>query len=697
MADVPARSFRLGVDIGGTFTDVVLLGDDGSVRTKKVLSTPKDYARGVVAGAVALLAECDVGAPEILGVVHASTVASNTILEGRGARTALITTEGFRDVLEMRRLRIPVLYDIQYEGPKPLVPRRLRYEVTERLGPRGEVWRELDEGQVEEVAHRIADEGVVAIAISLIHAYADDTHERRIEEIVRAIVGEDVYVTRSSEILPEIREYERTSTAVVNAYVGPAITHYIASLAAQLRQAGITAPLEVIQSAGGTLTPEIAQRKPAHLVESGPAAGVMACAYLGRLTGQPQLISLDMGGTTAKAAIVEDGLPVRTSEYEVGAGINLSSKLVKGGGHPIKLPFIDVSEIGAGGGSIVAVDALGTISVGPVSAGASPGPVCYDLGGVDPTLTDALLALGYLNETQLGGGAITLNPPASREALDRIVANPLGRSVEEAAHGILMLSVATMTRAVKAVTTYRGRDPRDFTLCAFGGNGPLTGVEIARALMIRKVLIPPAPGVFSALGLLFSDTEHEIVRTLMLRGTEVTAAVLQTAFAGVEVEASANVVAADGATVSVTRFADVRYAGQAYELPVKVPAGEIDIARLVADFVAEHIRTYGHGSAGDPIDVVSVRALARIERTAARKYDPLAAIRDLQPLESVRSAYFGSAVGRADTPVCNRAGLLSGERRGPLLIDETDSTCVVPPGCIARLDAYGNIEVEVDV
>ncbi len=694
-AAAPLR-FRLGVDIGGTFTDVVLLGDDGSVKTKKVLSTPDDYARGVVGGAVALLGECGVGGDDVSGVVHASTVASNTILEGLGARTALITTEGFRDVLEMRRLRIPVLYDVQYENARLLVPRRRRYEIAERLGPRGEVWRELDEGQVEAVARLIASANVEAVAISLLHSYANDAHERRVEEIVRAIVGADVYVTRSSEILPEIREYERTSTTVVNAYVGPVMTRYLSSLAGQLRDGGIGAPLEVIQSAGGTLAPEIAHRKPAHLVESGPAAGVMACSYLGRLTGRPQLISLDMGGTTAKAALVEDGQPVRTSEYEVGAGINLSSKLVKGGGHPIKLPFIDVSEIGAGGGSIVGVDPAGTISVGPVSAGASPGPVCYDLGGLDPTLTDALLALGYLNETQLGGGAITLAPAASREALERVVAKPLDRSVEEAAHGILMLAVATMTRAVKAVTTFRGRDPRDFTLCAFGGNGPLTGVEIARALQIRQVLIPPAPGVFSALGLLFSDTEHEIVRTLMLRGAEITVAALERALADVEAEATANLVAVGEATVTVTRFADMRFAGQAYELSVPVPPGVVDVDRLAGEFVAEHVRTYGHGSAEDGIDVVSVRALARIERATTRKYDPLAAVRALAVDEGVRTVYFGPEAGRVETPVCNRAGLLAGERRGPLLIDEVDSTCVVPPGCTARLDDYGNIEVELD-
>ena len=694
---VSPSTFRLGVDIGGTFTDIVLLGDNGSVRTKKVLSTPDDYARAVVAGATALLSECRVDGSEVVGVVHASTVASNTILEGRGALTALITTEGFRDVLEMRRLRIPVLYDVQYESVAPLVPRRLRYEVAERLGPRGEVWRDLNEATVEDVARKLRQENVEAVAIALLHAYADDAHERRVEQIIRAAVGDEVYVTRSSEILPEIREYERTSTTVVNAYVGPTVTRYIASLVEQLWQAGIRAPLEVMQSSGGTLTPEVAQRKPAHLVESGPAAGVMACSYLGRLTGRPQLISLDMGGTTAKAAIVEDGLPVRTSEYEVGAGINLSSKLVKGGGHPIKLPFIDVSEIGAGGGSIVNVDPLGAVSVGPLSAGAVPGPVCYDTGGVEPTLTDALLALGYLNEMQFGGGVITLNAARSRDALERLVAAPLGRSVEEAAHGILMLAVATMTRAVKAVTTYRGRDPRDFTLCAFGGNGPITGVEIARALRIRQVLIPPAPGVFSALGLLFSDTEHEIVRTLMLRGDDVQADTLENAFDELEQEATTNLAAGEEATVTVTRVADVRYTGQAYELPVSVAAGDVDVERLADDFVAEHVRTYGHGSAADPIDVVSVRVLARVERTAAQRYDPLAVIREQPPHESSRTAYFGTEAGAVEVPVCSRVGLLGRDRQGPLLIDEYDSTCVVPPGCTARLDAYGNIEVEIDV
>jgi N-methylhydantoinase A len=362
----------------------------------------------------------------------------------------------------------------------------------------------------------------------------------------------------------------------------------------------------------------------------------------------------------------------------------------------VKLPFIDVSEIGAGGGSIVALDEHGTVSVGPVSAGSVPGPACYGTGGTEPTLTDALLALGYLAERELGGGAITLSRERACEALERAVAGPLARPLEEVANGILQLSVATMTRAVKAVTTYRGRDPRDFVLCAFGGNGPVTGVEIARALGIRQVLVPPAPGVFSALGLLFSDSEHEVVRTVMLRGAEITSAALDAGFSEIEAEAREYLSRSADAEVSVARSADVRYTGQAYELTVPVAAGPVDLERVVADFVAEHTRTYGHGAADDPVDIVSLRALARVERTAARRYDPVGAIEALPRVEGSRAAYFGSGVGTIETPTCNRAGLLAGERRGPLLVDEIDSTCVVPPGCVARLDAFGNVEVDVD-
>jgi N-methylhydantoinase A len=690
-------TYRLGVDIGGTFTDVVLLGADGSLTATKVLSTPADYAEGVLDGIVRLRRDTGIALDAIAGVVHASTVASNAVLERRGARVALVTTEGFRDVLEFRRLRIPVLYDLQYEKPEPLVPRALRFEVRERLGPRGEVWRELDEASVTEAVAELGAHDIEAVAISLLHSYADDAHECRVEELVRAGVGPDVFVTRSADILPEVREYERTSTAVVNAYLGPTVGRYIDSLTRRLRDAGIQAPLEIMQSSGGTLPPATAARKPAHLVESGPAAGVIACSRLGRLIDRPDLISLDMGGTTAKAALLEDGLPARTSEYEVGAGINLSSRLVKGGGHAIKLPFVDVSEIGAGGGSIVEVDDHGVVRVGPMSAGSDPGPVCYGRGGSRATLTDALVVLGYVNPTRLVGGDVVIDAAAAYRAVDEQVAALLGRSAVEAAHGVLTIAVATMMRAVKAVTTYRGRDPRDFAICAFGGNGPLVGVEIARALEVETVVVPPLPGVFSALGLVFGDTAREHVRTLLLRSDELTAETVEAALGALE-RTALDELGYDGhpaAAVTLDRVAELRYAGQAYELAVAVPAGPVSVDRLLDDFVAEHVRTYGHGSRADAVELVSVRVLARVPSPSATTYDALQRIAALDRELGSREAYFGLVHGMVRTPVLSRAALIDGVMPGPFLVDEYDSTIVVPPGCSASLDRIGNVEVTI--
>ncbi len=688
---------RLGIDIGGTFTDLVLLDGDGGMLTRKVLSTPDDYARGVLEGALALLDEAGVEPAEVTGIVHATTVASNTVLEGQGARTALITTTGFRDVLEMRRLRIPVMYDLQYDKPAPLVPRRRRYEVDERSGPGGESWRELDETSVVAAAEAVHDDGADALAIALLHSYASPEHEHRVAAIVRKICGDDLFVTCSADILPEIREYERTSTAVVNAYVGPAVGTYLRSLTGKLADSGISAPLEIMQSAGGTMTPRAALEQPAYLVESGPAAGVIACAHLARITGRSNVISFDMGGTTAKAAMLEDGHPVRTSEYEIGGGINLSSRLVKGGGYAIKLPFVDVSEIGAGGGSLVAVDELGRASVGPRSAGASPGPVCYGRGGDQPTLADALAVLGYLNPQRLAGGAVTPDVPAAAAALRGAVADRLELPLLEAAHGVLMVAVATMTRAVKAVSTYRGRDPRDFALCAFGGNGPLVGAEIARALRMRHVIVPPAPGVFSAVGLLFSRSEQEHVRTLLLRLGELDPQTLTAAYAELEQAAQA-ARAAEGVAagpVTLTRLADLRYAGQAYELTVHVPDGPVDAELLAAAFVDEHVRTYGHGSPEDPVELVAIRVLARVEREGGTSRLGLATALADAGGRATRRAWFGAA-GPVEVPVIGRDALAAGEVEGPVFVDEYDSTTVVPPGCRARLDAFGSIEIDVD-
>ena len=616
----PPVSYRIGADIGGTFTDIVLFGSNGLIATKKISSTPESFGQAIIQGASELLEENAVAPDALTGVVHASTVATNAIIELKGARTGLITTRGFRDVLEMRRLRIPVLYDLQYRKPPPLVPRRYRVEVDERMGPRGAVWHPLDEASVVAAADLLRQAGVTAVAIALLHSYADPTHEHRVAEILRERLPSGTYITCSADILPEIREYERTSTAVVNAYVGPIVRDYLVALERDIQSLGIRAPLQVMQSNGGIMSIEGAQKKPAYVVESGPAAGVIASARLARALGLDNAISFDMGGTTAKAAMIERGEPARTTEYEVGSGINLSSKLVKGGGYPIKLPFVDVSEIGAGGGSIVALDTAGNLTVGPASAGAQPGPICYGLGGKEPTFTDAMLALGYLNPVAIAGGRVKLDAASALSALEEHLARALGLSVPDLAHGIYTIAAATMTRAVKAVTTYRGRDPRDFTLIAFGGNGPIVAAEIARALSIRTILVPPAPGVFSALGLLMSDVEHEFSATVFRRVADLDDGTLADLFGKLTEFANRAMESEKRPTdrISLRCFAELRYAGQAYELTVPV-ANEYRLADIERQFHEEHRATYGHGSDRDPVDLISIRIYARVD--GGQKFD----------------------------------------------------------------------------
>lgn len=690
-----SAQLRLGVDIGGTFTDLVALAPDGTVHRLKLPSTPEDYGAAIVEGAVRLVAAAGLTPGDLAEIIHATTVVTNTVLELKGARTAFVATRGFRDILGMRRLRIPVMYDLRYRKPPPLVPRHLCFEVGGRIGPDGAVWEELDPADLERLAAEVAAAGVEAVAICLLHAYAGDSHERAVEAALRQALGAGVCILRSSAVLPEIREYERASTTVVSAYVAPAVARYLGRLGGRLAAAGITAPLRLVQSNGGAMTAEAALARPAHLLESGPAAGVIACARAARQAGIRDAISLDMGGTTAKAAMIEDGRPARTAEYEVGAGINLSSQLVRGGGHAVRLPFIDVSEIGAGGGSIIALGPAGTLQVGPQSAGAVPGPACYGRGGSEPTFTDAMVVLGYLNPEVLAGGEVRIDAALARRVLAERIARPLGRSLEETAHGIYRLAAATMTRAVKAVTTYRGRDPRDFTLFAFGGNGPVAAAAIAAELGIRRILVPPAPGVFSAFGLPVSDLEHEMAQSVVLPCTAAAEPALARALARLAAGARA-ALAADGVPaggMELSRLADMRFAGQAFELTVAVAEDEPRAAALAASFLAEHLRTYGHGAASDPMQVVSLRVLARARRSlpAAIRW-PQAAGRPA----GHRQAHFGPGHGTLSTPVIDRAGLAPGWRAGPLIVEEYDATCVIPPGWSARRDGFGNIEMAME-
>ncbi len=690
------RSYRVGADIGGTFTDIVIMSSTGEIFKRKQSSTPDDYSRGIVIGLGELMQAEGIPADAIVELVHATTVATNTVLEGKGARTALITTRGFRDVLEIGRVRVPRLYDLDYEKPKPLALRRHRYEVDERVLADGSILTPLDSGALSAIADDLLAEDVEAVAICLLNSYANPVHEQAIRDALEALLPPDIFVTCSCDVLPEIREYERTSTTVVNAYLGPIVRKYLDALSGRLRGIGVSCPIRIMNSAGGLMSIEAASRKPAYIIESGPAAGVIAGAYMANLAGYPDVITVDMGGTTAKAALIEAGEPARTTEYEVGAGINVSSKLVKGGGHSVKLPFIDVSEIGAGGGSLIGFDGGGLLTVGPESAGSVPGPVCYDNGNDTPTLTDAFITLGYLNQDAIAGGAVRLNAARARAALDAVVARPMGLSTEDAGLGVQAIATATMSRAVKAVSTYCGRDPRDFALFAFGGNGPMIANQIARTMGIRTVIIPPSPGVFSAMGLLFSAIEHEFTATdfrpLVADAGESFAA----GFRRLQGRAH-DVMAVEGYADEALEsewYADLRYQGQAYELTTPVPAGE-DGATLLAtaldNFHAEHHRTYGHANPANPVELVSYRVKMRVVRDQSGDMDHWTVAASDAAHGARRAVFPGEQPD--EIPVFNRGHLVAQARPGPFIVEEYDSTFVVPPGCTAQVDSFGNIVV----
>jgi N-methylhydantoinase A len=693
---MPDRHYRIGIDIGGTFTDLVMVGADGTVATHKVSSTVDDFSRGIMVGLTTLLEEQGVRPSDIGTVVHGTTVATNAILEGTGARTALITTAGFRDVLELRRSRIPELYNLFYQKPAPLVPRRLRIEVIERVGANGEVRRPLDAGSVAAAVERLCRDGVEAVAVCLLHSYANPAHERAVARAIAAHMS-DVFLSCSVDVLPEIREYERTSTTVINAYVGPLVKHYLRSLLTKFQSVSLRAPLLLMQSAGGVMTAEAAMIQPAHIIESGPAAGVIASVQLARRTGHANIITLDMGGTTAKASIIENGEAATTSEYEVGAGITLSSRLVKGGGYALKLPVLDISEIGAGGGSIVSVDSGGLLQIGPRSAGAVPGPACYGTGGEEPTLTDALVTLGYLNPEYLAGGRVRLNAHRARRAVAERVAAVLGKPLLETAYGIYAIASATMMRAVKAVSTFRGRDPRDFVLLAFGGNGAAMAAEMIRVLEMQRALIPPHPGLFSAFGLLQSNIEHQLVQTCFRRLGAARVDEINSQLAALQARMY-EALSAQGirpGQVTLRRSADLRYSGQAFELTIPLPLHELtaeELAELPELFGAEHLRTYGQRAADEPLDLVNLR----LSGTVATAPLPLAeALPPATHEVRRRVAYFGSRYGQRETPVIERRHLTGRPIPGPLIIEEYDATCVVPPDFTAQLDAWHNIVVEV--
>ena len=691
-------SFRVGVDIGGTFTDLVFLTADGSALTLKVPSTPDDYSRGIAEGLTLVFESGDVEGVKISEVIHGTTIATNAILEHQGVNTGLITTEGFRDVLEIRRLRMPKLYDLTWEKPKPLVSRANRTEVVERINNLGAVLTPLDEGTVVSAIDKLLGNGVEAIAVSLINAYINGEHERRIGELI-AERAPDLPICLSSAILPEIKEYERTSTVVVNAYILPVVARYLTALSTALKRLDVAAPVLVMQSSGGAMGVEAACLRPIHIIESGPAAGVVGGAEVAAKLGIENVLTFDMGGTTAKAAIIEGGAFDRVSELDVGAGINYGARLLKGGGHHVGVPAIDIAEVGAGGGSMVRIDAGGSLAVGPESAGAVPGPICYGKGGSVPTVTDANVVLGFLNPDYLVGGELKLDAKSAADAIEQKIAAPRGVSVDEAAYGIHRVANATMTRALRSVSSERGRDPRRFSLMAFGGNGPVHAVTLANSLDIKTVLIPPTAGVFSAMGLLFPATEHHYVRTLMREFQDIDADDVEENFKSLEGEGRRDL---EGEGYSIDRMeferlADMRYRGENTELNVPVLGSDNTFDAAVKSFGDEHERTYGYQSSDEVVVIVNLRLIARGLSKDDRVPDELQVTTKGggAMVRKTRNVYFGPEYGRLETAVIDRSDVSEEDQNGPLIIEEYDSTTVVPPNCQIRKVAWDVLQIEI--
>ena len=659
---------RIGVDVGGTFTDVILQAADGRVRLRKVLSTPPSYDRAVV-DAVAGLTDVD----GVAGVVHGTTVATNAVLERRGARTALVTTAGFRDVLELRRLRIPHMYDPFWRKPEPLVPRRLRLELDERMGADGTELKPVDEAEVRAVAAELRAADVESVAVCLLHSYRFPEHEQIVGRVLREELPATT-VSLSSEILREQREYERSATTVVNAYVRPLMGRYVADIRRGLDGAGVEAPLTIMQSSGGVMTSDDATRRPVLALESGPAAGVVAALGMARQLGFENAIAFDMGGTTAKASLIEAGAVSRSREYEVGGSLSSGSRLMRGAGELLRIPTIDIAEVGAGGGSIAWLDPAGGLQVGPRSAGAEPGPACYGRGGEEPTVTDANVHLGYIPTGALASGELSVSADLAEHALEAI-AGPLTLSLSEAAAGVHAIANARMTRTLRSVSSEKGRDPRDFVLIAYGGSGPVHALGLAESLGCRTVLVPALAGLFSSLGLLFARPEFHDVHSCHLDARAVDPREISRIFDDLEARLAPLVKRPEW-----IRSADLRYGGQSWEVEVEFDGS---LAAVLVRFEDAHERLYGvRGEPGSPIEIRALRIAA---------LGPSPPSNNLFLADEVREGASGTRAATFDgetveVPVRTRASIAKAPEPGPLLVDEYDTTVVVRPGWTVRRD-----------
>jgi len=678
-------TLRIGVDTGGTFTDVCALDEHtGRLHVRKVSSTPDDPGRAIVTGVSQLLDEIggrDLG--EVTYFAHGTTVGTNALLTGRGARTGLLTTAGFRDLLELGRGRRPSLYDLQADKPAPLVPRDLRLEAGERVRHDGRVERALDPAQIRDLARQLREQRVEAVAVCFLYSFVDPGHEQTAERILAEELP-GVHVSVSSAVLPEFREYERLSTVVVNAYLGPVVARYLVRLRTRLAELGLRVTPHVTQSNGGVIPFETAERTPSRMVLSGPSTGVVGAAGIARAAGFPDIITFDVGGTSSDVSLVQDGVPKESTGTEID-------------GRPVRAPMLDIHTVGAGGGSIAWIDAGGARKVGPGSAGADPGPACYGRG-TEPTVTDANVVLRVLNPEYLLDGQMKIDAHAARTAV-ATVAGPLGMDVLDAAQGIVRVITANMARAIRVISVQRGYDPRDYTLVPFGGAGPLHAVRLARELGMRTVLVPETPGAQCAAGLLMTDIRADFLRTRIMAPEE-------PGVAGVfaELETSATTWLAEENVPPerrrVERFVEMRYTGQNHELAVPVPEGVITadtVTQLTKRFAAEHERLYGYSAAEDAVQVVTfrVRAVGEVSRAELHRAprgdaDASAAVR------ATREVYLPESGGSTPCPVYDRSRLNPGHRlEGPAVVEQMDTTTLLLPGDVAVVDELRNLVVTV--
>lgn len=686
--DEAAGRIRLAADIGGTFTDIAAFNPStGRLHFGKTLSTPDALIDGIATGA----AKADTTFSDADIFLHGSTVAINTMLERTGARTALLITEGFRDIYEIGRVNRPDAYNLFFQKHEPLVERALRFEVHERLFAEGEVYKPLDEDHVRSTCERLRAEGVDAVAILLLHCYANPAHELRVREIVEEELP-NAFVSTSHELSQEYREFERCSTVVANAYIGPRVKSYIGGINDRIRADGFDGSFLVVQSTGGLYDGEQAQRQCVRMLESGPAAGVIGTQALCDALGMQNAIAFDMGGTTAKAGVIHHGEALTTGSALIG-GYERAL--------PIQIAMMDIFEVGTGGGSIARIADEGGLRVGPQSAGAQPGPACYGQGGTEPTVTDANVLLGRLSPDRFLGGEMELDVGAAEAAIADKVGSPLGLGVVEAAQGILRIAVTAMSHAVKAVTTERGLDAGDFAMVAYGGAGPLHACNIAREMGIRKLVIPRSPGHFSAFGMLFSDLRYDYVRSRFMRLADADFADIEAVYAELEAEGLAEIEKAsvNPERVVIARGADMRYVGQEHAVTVDLSPDlfeKKDRAGIKERFDAVHDLRYGTCAPQERSEIVSLRVTVTgmLEKPSLEKIEQGVATPPPAAHTGNRSVRFGGDA--LETATWNRMTLAAGNRiDGPALIEEHASTTVLHPGDTCEVDAFGNLVISI--